>query len=294
MRKYLPYALLQISLLMVAAAVWAADPEPVSPTSREEAWAGDQLSLDQADALVQSFIEAFAVHRPMYFLLGVDPGLDHSKFQFSLKYRLFNPKGYLSEIAPWLSGFHLAYTQRSMWDLKGDSKPFEDSSYMPELFYEIPKIDLNIKRVTAFGVRGGYQHESNGKSGPDSRSTNHLFLKPILGVHLVDTVHLVIAPKIFTYVNNSENTNDDLADYRGYFDLEVGIIDTAGLALYSHLWWAKEGATVQLDLTYPLTKLLGRNLNLYLHAQYFNGYAETLLHYNERLEAFRLGFAIVR
>jgi outer membrane phospholipase A len=83
-------------------------------------------------------------------------------------------------------------------------------------------------------------------------------------------------------------------DYRGYFDLEVGIVDTEGLALNSHLWWAKKGATVQLDLTYPMTSLLDKSVNLYLHAQYFSGYAETLLNYTERHEAVRLGFSIVR
>ena len=29
----------------------------------------------------------------------------------------------------WVSGFHLGYTQRSVWDLKNESKPFDDTSY---------------------------------------------------------------------------------------------------------------------------------------------------------------------
>jgi phospholipase A1 len=100
-----------------------------------EAWVGQQVPLDEGPTMLQSFIEDLSVYEPMYFLLGVDPGLEQSKFQFSFKYRLFNPKGYLAEIAPWVTGFHLGYTQRSIWDLKGDSKPFDDTSYMPEAFY---------------------------------------------------------------------------------------------------------------------------------------------------------------
>jgi phospholipase A1 len=73
-----------------------------------EAWVGEQVPLDEGATLVQSFLQDLSVHEPMYFLLGVDPGLDQSKFQFSFKYRLFNPKGYLAEKAPWVSGFHLA------------------------------------------------------------------------------------------------------------------------------------------------------------------------------------------
>jgi outer membrane phospholipase A len=188
----------------------------------------------------------------------------------------------------------MAYTQLAIWDLKSDSRPFDDTSYMPELFYLLPKIDLNINRVSAFGIQGGFQHLSNGKDADDSRSTNFLYVKPVMGVHITGPYHLKIAPKIFTYMNNENETNEDLADYLGYFDLEVGLFDPDGISLTSHLWWAKKGATAQFDLTYPLTRLLGKNLNLYLQAQYFNGYAETLIRYNERHDAFRLGFSIVR
>ena len=259
-----------------------------------DAWVGQQVPLDEGPTMMQSFLDAFSVYEPMYFLAGVDPGLDQSKFQFSLKYRLFNRKGYLTERAPWVSGFHLAYTQRSIWDLKSDSKPFEDTSYMPEVFYMVPKIDLNINRVSAFGFQVGFQHESNGKGGTDSRSTNYLYIKPTLGVHLLGPYHLKIEPKIYAYIDNEDENNPDLDDYRGYFDLGVDLVDPEGFALNSHLWWGDKGGTVQLDLSYPVTELFGKNLNFYLQAQYFNGYAESLIYYNERHDAFRLGFAIVR
>ena len=244
--------------------------------------------------MLQSFLDDLSVHEPMYFLLGVDPGLDQSKFQFSFKYRLFNPKGYLAEIAPWVTGFHFGYTQRSVWDLKTDSKPFDDTSYMPEAFYLLPKLELNLASVSAFGIQGGFQHESNGRAGIASRSTNYLYIKPVLGIHLTGPYHMKIAPKMYTYVENEDENNSDLADYRGYVDLEVGIVNPEGLVLNSHLWWARKGASVQLDLTYPMTRLLGKSLNFYLQAQYFSGYAETLIRYDERQDAFRLGFSIVR
>ncbi|MGA6924370.1 MAG: phospholipase A, partial [Desulfosarcina sp.] len=257
-------------------------------------WVGQQVPLDEGPAMLQSFLADFSVYQPMYFLLGVEPGLEQSKFQFSFKYRLFNPNGYLAEKTPWISGFHLAYSQRSIWNLEEDSLPFDDTRYMPEIFYLMPKIDLHIDRVSAFGVQGGFQHESNGKADSESRSTNYLYIKPILGVHLGGAFHLRVAPKIFTYVNNEDENNGDLADYRGYVELETAIMDPEGIALSSHLWWAEEGASVQLDLTYPMSQLLGKSLNFYLQAQYFSGYGETLIRYDERNDAFRLGLSIVR
>jgi outer membrane phospholipase A len=128
--------------------------------------------------MFQSLLNDLSVYKPMYFLLGVDPGLEQSKYQFSFKYRLFNPEGYFMEIAPWISDFHLAYTQRTIWDLKNDSQPFDDTSYMPELFYLLPKFDLHIDRISAFGIQGGFQHLSNGKDSDESRSTNLLYMNP--------------------------------------------------------------------------------------------------------------------
>ncbi|BBO82690.1 phospholipase [Desulfosarcina ovata subsp. sediminis] len=262
--------------------------------ARAEKWVDQQLPIDQGQILAQSFLNDISVHEPMYFLFGVEPGLEQSKFQLSFKYRFFSPEGYIADKAPFVSNFYVGYTQRSIWDLENDSKPFDDTSYMPELFYLKPKIDLNINRVTAFGVQCGFLHESNGQGGDDSRSTNILYIEPILGVQLMRSWFLKIAPNIHTYVNNSESSNDDLMDYRGYVDIGIGIVDPEGLALNSHWWFARKGVTVQLDLTYPMTSVLSKDLNFYLLAQYFSGYAETLLHYKERHDAFRIGFSIVR
>jgi phospholipase A1/A2 len=259
-----------------------------------EVWVGQQVPLDEGPTMFQSFLDDLSVYQSMYFLLGVDPGLDQSKFQLSFKYRLFNPQGYLAEKAPWLSQFYFGYTQRSIWNLGGDSKPFDDTLYMPEAFYLLPQIDLNVARISAFGIQGGFQHASNAKGGSDSRSTNFLYIQPIMGIHLAGPYHMKLAPKIFTYVDNEDENNADLADYLGYVNVEVGIFDPEGIALNSQFWWGREGASVRLDLTYPISRLLGKSLNFYLQAQYFSGYAETLLNYNERYNAFRLGFAIVR
>jgi outer membrane phospholipase A len=281
-------------ILLTAVVANAADSKGPSVEPSPQQWEGQQVSLDEGTLLTQSFLENLSVYEPIYFLFGVDPGLEESKFQLSLKYRLFNPGGWMAAKAAWLSGFHLGYTQRSVWDLDANSKPFDDTSYMPELFYLLPKIELNSARISAFGIQAGFQHESNGKGGEDSRSTNYLYLKPVMAIYLMGAYHLEIAPKLFTYVNNDDDTNGDLADYRGYVDLEVGIFDPEGVALKSHLRWADEGSALQLDLTYPMTRLLGKSLNVFLHAQYYSGYAETLLDYDQRQDVFRLGFSIVR
>ena len=43
-----------------------------------EAWGDQQVPLDEGPTMIQSFLDDLSAYEPMYFLLGVDPGLDLS------------------------------------------------------------------------------------------------------------------------------------------------------------------------------------------------------------------------
>jgi outer membrane phospholipase A len=274
--------------------LFAAAP-PVEPQDlKKEITSQGQLVIGEKQEEFQPFLKNLSAYEPVYFLFGVDPGLEKSKFQISFKYKLFNGPFDSQGLNSLLDGLHLAYTQTSYWDLKSDSKPFDDSSYKPELFYLIPKIDLELPWVKIFGIQGGFQHESNGKGGDDSRSTNYIYIKPIMAVSLFDNAYLTVAPKLWVYVMNEDESNPDLADYRGYFDLQVQAGVPMGLCLDTHTRWAEAGPSIQADLSYPLTSFFNNGLNLYLHFQYFNGYAERLKAYKEKEEIFRIGFSLSR
>ena len=143
-------------------------------------------------------------------------------------------------------------------------------------------------------MQSGFQHESNGRGGDTSRSTNFIYIRPVF-IFFSDSSQygLQVAPKIWTYVNNDDDTNSDLADYRGYFDLDITFGKAESFVLGSSFRWAEEGASVQLDLTYPLHRFFDA-LDIYVHAQYANALAESLIAYQDRTHAFRLGFSIVR
>ena len=218
-----------------------------------------------------------------------------SKFQISFKYRLFNRDGPLTVQHPWLQGFHFAYTQTSFWDLQSASMPFEDTSYKPELFFRSSNLDIGLGQIKGFFLQTGFQHESNGRGGNDSRSTNFLYAKPIfIFYNETSKLGLQIAPKVWTYMANEEENNPDLPDYRGYFNLELKTGMADGLVLESNLRWAAKGGSIQVDLSYPLRRFLFGNIDLYLQAQYVNSLAESLIDYKARTEAVRIGFAIVR
>ncbi|WP_435547653.1 phospholipase A [Desulfobacterium sp. N47] len=252
-------------------------------------------AAEEIQTLFQSEFPYFPTHEPTYFGVGTDP--EKSKFQLSFKYNLVN----LTRNNSLLNGFHFGYTQTSLWDLKSDSKPFEDTSYKPEIFYLTKNLNPGIPLMSHLCFMGGFQHESNGKGGTDSRSTNFLYIKPILAFKLGNDYHLKVGPKAWIYTGNDDQTNPYIENYRGYFDLELKLGKRDGLVLGSNLRYGNKGGSIQVDATYPMYKCLfldvkktWLNPNLYFLVQYYDGYAESLIRYNEKSHALRLGISIVR
>ncbi len=154
-----------------------------------------------------------------------------------------------------------------------------------------PNIKTPIPGNKGFFLQGGFQHESNGRGGDLSRSTNFLYLKPmVIFYDRKSKLSRYAAPRVWAYVANSDDTNPDLSDYRGYFDVELKFGKADSFVMDSHLGWAKEGGSLQLDLTYPLHHLFD-SFDLYVQAKYVNNVQILPLF---RTRAFRLGFAIVR
>jgi outer membrane phospholipase A len=269
--------------------------DPANSAEAEETAADEvkYLTVNDLFTLYQPYLGNITPYEPIYVLLGTN--LEKSKFQFSFRYRFFNPTGPLAADYPWITGVHFGYTQTSFWDLKTDSAPFEDTSYKPELFHLTENLIRRPNWMKGIFLQSGILHESNGQGEDRSRSTNILYLKSIAILFNEDSgLGLQIAPKIWYYFRNSKVHNDDLPDYRGYFELEAKVGKAEGLVATTAFRWAKEGASVQIDLSYPVYGYLSENLEVYLHCQYVNALAESLLNYQERTEALRLGIDFIR
>lgn len=242
---------------------------------------------------IAEFIGHFSAYEPIYFIAG--PANPLAKFEFSFKYRLFNKEAPLSKEFPLLSGLHFSYSQISLWQLDKPSAPFYDTSYKPEFFYSNEDIKaIKLPGVSELGLQTGFGHESNGQGGTTSRGINILFFRPIFDFGDPEQFHFYVAPKLFLYL--TDDGNPDIAKYRGYCDLRTVIGWRQGLefSVLGRLGSDYNRGSVQLDLTYPIRDLLKNNLDVYIDAQYFYGYGETLLGYNQRSQAFRIGFALAR
>jgi outer membrane phospholipase A len=241
----------------------------------------------------RSFSGRLSPHQPIYVIAG--PDRPEVKFQVSLKYRLLSFGGQSGAGAP--LSLQAAYTQRSLWDVGGPSSPFYDTSYMPELFVQWVRDGSPSAQTTSFswlGLQSGLRHESNGRDGAASRSLNEAYMTMVFSVGSINTWHLVLAPEIYAYIGDLSD-NPDIHRYRG--NTELRAVVAKGKAASLMLTWIPgerfEHGSRQLDLTVPV-RLPVVDFSMFLLLQYFDGYGESLLSYNQHTSKVRAGIELVR
>lgn len=242
----------------------------------------------------EAAVQRFRAYEPMYFLAGTDQ--PNARFQFSFQYQILNPEGPWASSVPALAGLFIGYTQSGLWDLEGESRPFTDTNYKPEVAWSTEQLSwLKIPGVAQTGAQVGLQHESNGRDGDDSRTINVVYVRPVLHFGDARGFEAQIAPKIYAYVGDLED-NPDIADYRGYCDLRVSAGWAGGFqaAAIGRLGSGGDHGSIQVDLTYPLRAFGDGNFDLFLQLQWFSGYGESLITYDEYTDALRFGIGFVR
>lgn len=227
---------------------------------------------------------AFSIFRDNYFITGSALGsmptkyISDAKFQVSFKYRIMN-KPLIYDIYP-----YLAYTQKSFWDIFQNSAPFAESNYNPAFFLARPFFkDNEMKSLFTLGV----EHESNGRDSiSGTRSWNFIsmqcgfFLNPALSAGI----------KLWAPFATEENP--DLMDYIGYGEASLNwIIIQSKLSanLSARVGKLSEGkGNIKMELAYrPF-----RNRNQHLLLQWYEGYAESLINYQQKVNMLRIGFVL--
>ncbi|MEE4146473.1 MAG: phospholipase A [Halieaceae bacterium] len=259
-----------------------AGPAAPAPTTMLSVRANDDPNRQMDGRL--SFFE------PMFFAAG-DGSDANAQIQLSFKLRLYEPIDKTSR--EFLHNLYFGYTQPAFWDLSSYSKPFIDTNYIPSFFYYIPNTDWRVDG-NAVGIAAGYEHESNGKDGIETRSIDVLFVRPYFSFGDTRDFHWTVSPKIYAYIEKDENS--DIADYRGYGDFHVSYGKDND---WQAAWILRKGTSTEkfsaeLQGTYPLNQWFP-GVAGYLMLQAFSGYGEYLLDYNERESlSVRIGYAISR
>lgn len=220
----------------------------------------------------------FSLYQPSYFVFGKE----NLKMQFSGKYRV--AKNY---------DLYLAYTQTMFWNVYDQSAPFDDINYNPEVFYRLVEGDTKFIRSIDFG----YHHTSNGEDGDKSRSMDRLFLKTNFATGIKR--HSILGEFKLQNIYSKADANKDIVDHMGYWELKLVVthllvINTQRLDLEYRFFAGKSIVNIgkggrELGLVY---RLGSDNFNPAFYMQYYSGYAESLLHYNQKISQVRLGLLL--
>jgi outer membrane phospholipase A len=263
-----------------------------TPVTAESLSAASSAAKSNPSDVTNFISSRLSTFEPMYFADGSN-GENLAKFQLSFKFRLVIPDDPRSR--GFVDNLYFAYTQTSLWDLGEYSAPFRDTSYMPQLFYYLPDTGWKSSWFSKMGLMTGYEHESNGRDGPESRGIDIFFVRPTWEFGDVNAYHLTVSPKVYFYAHIA-GENHDIADYRGYMDLLIKYGSTDGWQLATTLRKGTKSTYGSIDtqFTYPLAKLINSRWGGFLWVGFFTGYGEDLLDYNQHRWIARIGYSIAR
>ena len=216
--------------------------------------------------------------RDNYLLFGHDSSdLNRgfvAKFQLSIRLRLV------------FSDLYFGFTQRSFMDLLADSRPFFDHNFAPELRYrwQLPKTWAQKALVRWIAI--SVNHESNGRSGPASRSWNRVIFETRLAVAGAYAGLALWLPFAL------EDTNSNIAEYYGYGELTLGYRLANGAEFSGNARVGRWRGYLRGDVTLPLRLLPGLGwltvqTSLWLQLRY--GFGETLIGYDRKATSVACG-----
>ena len=279
-------------ILLSASTVFASDDSADNGSALQKRRLQEEMTQDNPFVITP--------HRPNYILPVTynekpnrDPyptggeALDHAeiKFQFSFKLPIakdiFHNNGKL----------YFAYTNQSYWQAynKDISSPFRETNHEPELFLTVDN-DWSFFGMTNRANGFGISHQSNGRSGTQSRSWNRIY-----GLFLFDRGNFLLALKPWYRIPENEKAsptdpdgddNPDIHKYFGYGEIYAFYKwerQTIGLMLRNNLRSDNNRSAVQFDWTFPISSRVKG------YVQYFNGYGESLIDYNASVNRIGVG-----
>ena len=216
-----------------------------------------------------------------YPLNGIILNRYEARFQLSLKVKV------LQGIFGKHGDLWVAYTQKSHWQIYNTtfSRPFRETNYEPELILNFAtNFSVLGVRTRVLGI--AFNHQSNGRAIPLSRSWNRIILHAGF-----ERGKWTVLLRPWLRLPDAEDENPAITDNIGRADATV--IYRTGRNLFSVVGshslrgGARNRGQVQFDWTFPVTG------NLRADLQILHGYGETLIDYNHKQTTIGVAVSLV-
>ncbi|MDM1098114.1 phospholipase A [Myroides odoratimimus] len=184
----------------------------------------------------------------------------------------------------------LAFTQTANWQAynEKESRPFRELNYEPEVIFNYPlDYAINNFKFTMAGI--GFNHQSNGKSLPYSRSWNRITMH--LGMEYHNWTFLV-RPWFRLQEEADSDDNPRIEDYVGRGEAVIGYQHESGqlftLMIRNNLKFNNNyKGFAEFTWAYPIKN----NLKAFLVVNH--GYGETMIDYNWKQTNIGLGISLM-
>ena len=254
------------------------------------AW-GQIVTIEKSDKQVADSIRAeldsrpyFSLYKDTYFVGGTVLGGTPTEYNSDVKFQISFQQRLTKSVLPGHTYLYLFYTQKAIWHVFRNSLPFYDLNFNPGIGLSKHIIMKNrlLGKLTLLA-----EHESNGRDGIASRSWNKIslageaYISPYLMAHAKYWIPIV-----------DGQYNRDILRYMGIYQ--------AGFQAKSHddKWVLdmtlvkRKGWNLNFNTIVQLGYRINHNSNQFIMLQYYNGYGEHMLDYNQYHSRLRIGLLI--
>lgn len=226
----------------------------------------------------------FTLYKDNYFIAGTTIGGKPTATNSDVKFQVSIAQRLTKSTLPFNTYLYLFYTQKCMWNVFENSMPMRDFNFNPGI--GLAK-HLFVKNRYVGKVTLMIEHESNGRDGIESRSWN----KVSLASNIFIDPNFMVHGKVWIPIIDGQN-NQDILYYSGIY--QVGTTFTTpnkrfGFAL---TMVKRKGWNFKYNTIWEVNYRLFKDENQFLFLQYYNGYGENLLDYNQYHSRLRIGLVI--
>lgn len=227
----------------------------------------------------------FGLYKDNYFTIGTSIGHQRpSKTNSDVKFQISIAQRLTKATLPWHTYIYLFFSQKVMWNVFEPSMPMRDLNFNPGIGWSKPFFIKNryVGKLTLI-----LEHESNGRDSIQSRSWNKISLS---GSVLVSDF-MMVHSKFWIPIVDSGN-NRDILKYSGIWQsgFEVSLKDRK--FIFGATFVKRRGWNLNFNTILEFSWRIYKKSNQYLFFQYYNGYGENLLDYNQFHSRLRAGIVI--
>ncbi|MBQ6166445.1 MAG: phospholipase A [Muribaculaceae bacterium] len=226
----------------------------------------------------------FSLYKDTYFVGGTVLGGKPDGYNSDVKFQISFQQRLTKSVLPFHTYLYLFYSQKAIWHVFRNSLPFYDLNFNPGIGlskYIIMKNRL-LGKVTLMA-----EHESNGRDGTASRSWNKVsiageaYISPYLMAHAKYWIPIV-----------DGKYNRDILKYMGLYQAGFQAKSLDDKWVLDMTLVKRSGWNLNFNTIVQLGYRINHNSNQFIMLQYYNGYGEHMLDYNQYHSRIRFGLLI--